>query len=107
MQDKDILKRAQELLDENSQPSPPNPNITGSYEEETSFSQDKSLEVKENLERQEPLHEIFRTSKTGVSKISEIQEAEIYKDYGRIGYHRCIDYIDVNADAIHSTTVVR
>lgn len=82
MQDKDILKRAQELLDENSQPSPPNPNITGSYEEETSFSQDKSLEVKENLERQEPLHESLEPPKQGYQRYPRFKKPGFIKIMG-------------------------
>lgn len=83
MQDKYILDKAQELLDDNSQISLINPNKEiGSYEEETEFSTDRSLEYKEVLEREEAHQESFDIRQQGYQRIPKFKKPSFIKILG-------------------------
>lgn len=85
MQDKDILQKAQELLDENSQVPPLNLNRTGSYDEETQFVEDNSLESKENVERKESSGESFNIPEQGYQRFPRYKKPGLLKFIGGIG----------------------
>lgn len=85
LQDKDILKKAQELLDEDISPQPlTNPDRQDSYEEETQFSGDKSLEMKESLEREESNGEPFNIPKQGYQRFPRYKKPGVLKILGGI-----------------------
>lgn len=84
MQDKDILEKAQELLEQNSQVPPLNPNREGSYEDETRFSKDRSLEIEEGLERNESHHETLETSNLGHQRFPRFKKPGFIKIIGGV-----------------------
>lgn len=85
LQDKDILEKAQELLDENSQIPPLNLNRTGSYDEETKFVEDSRLESKENVERKVSAGESFNIPEQGYQRFPRYKKPGLLKFIGGIG----------------------